>query len=204
VTTGQKDLSDLTRHSRSSPLGYRPAKNGIFTKLAVVGFCLAASSTASLLLSYAGGRLQSYRGSPSDEAILYCFLYGLALAQIINLFTPAGSLRALCSLHFATVFLRSLVFAIPCWLIVAWGGSELLGKWRIIPGSHEVEWLQISMVFISAALTLLSWHFLYHRSEWNIVWGLRPILVALKLVSSGKPEVDAREVRHEGEDSEGS
>ncbi|MFH1021877.1 MAG: hypothetical protein V1809_00635 [Planctomycetota bacterium] len=135
--------------------------NGIFIKLAVVSFCLSISSSVSYWLSFMGGRLTYSEGAPSDEAILYSFLYGLALSQVVTLFLPKGNLSQLFSLHFVKVFLRSLLFVCPCWLIVALGGSVFVGSNDWITG--EEEWYQISLVLISVSLTLLTWHVMYHK-----------------------------------------
>ena len=140
------------------------AENGIFLKLAVVALCLALSSCVSYWLSFLGGRLAYRAGSPTDEAILYSFLYGLALSQPITLFLPRGSLRGLFSRRVARMFLRSLVVVVPCWLVIALGGSWLVGilrLGRIVTG--EDEWYQIALVLLSASLSLFTWHFMYHQ-----------------------------------------
>ena len=142
--------------------------NGLFVKLGVVALCLSVSSSTSFLLSFLGGRLANYEGSPSDEAILYSFLYGMVLSQIIALFLPQGNLANLVSIHFAKAFLRSLVVVIPFWLLVALGGSELVGNIfsnLLQNPSWEREWCQISLVLISASFTLFAWHVLYQGQE---------------------------------------
>jgi hypothetical protein len=142
-------------------------RNGIFLKLAVVAFCLSWSSSASYWLSFLGGRLANDEGSPSDEAILYSFLYGLALSQAITLFLPSASLRRVASRHFALVLLHSLPIVIPCWLVIALGGSSLVDYIFAVTRKalHEQEWYQISLVLLSTSLTLLTWHFMYHRQR---------------------------------------
>ncbi len=141
------------------------AENGIFVKLGAVAFCLSVSSSVAFWLSFQGGRLAHHRGSPSDEAILYSFLFGLALSQVITLFLPRGSLRDIFSRRFARAFLQSLVFTVPCWLLLAWGCSYLAGEVvTSIDPLWEEEWHQISLVLLSASLTLFSWHYSFHRT----------------------------------------
>ena len=140
--------------------------NGLFIKLAVVAFCLSLSSSAAFILSFQGGRLAYHVGSPSDEAILYSFLYGLLLSQIATLFLPRSRLNMLFSRHFSRVFLRSLVIVVPCWVSVALIGSRITESIidRVSGGLWEEEWCQISLVLISASITLLTWHVLYHKT----------------------------------------
>jgi len=141
--------------------------NGIFIKLAVVAFCLSLSSSVAFALSFFGGRLAYGIGSPSDEAILYSFLYGLVISQIATLFFPSSRISPLFSKHFLRVFLRSLVIVVPCWLVVALLGSRLVVAiiYGFFTSGLEVEWFQISLVLLSASITLLTWHILYHKEE---------------------------------------
>ena len=148
-----------------------PTKNGLFANLAVVALFLSIASSAAFGLSFCGGRLAHYPGSPSDEAVLYSFLYGLVGSQIVTLFLPRSSLAALFSIHFMKMALRSLVVVVPCWLIVALGGSELSDSRlsriaiRSLTGvpHWEEEWFQISFVLLATSLTFLTWHVLYNK-----------------------------------------
>ena len=147
------------------------AKNGIFLNLAVVAFFLSIASSVAFWLSFCGGRLAHYPGSPSDEAVLYSFLFGLVCSHIVILFLPRSSFAALFSIHFIKMVLRSLVIIIPCWLIVALGGSELSDPLYVqiaiesLTGvtRWEEEWFQISYVLLSTSLTFLTWHVLFHK-----------------------------------------
>ena len=137
--------------------------NGIFMKLAMVALMLSLSSSASYLLSFYGGRLGHRDGSPTDEAILYSFLYGLVLASVVNLFLTRGSVISLVSRHFGRVVVKSLVVVAPVWLVLALGGSMLIDDvWSQFEG--EKEWFQISLVLAASSLTLVTWSILYHRS----------------------------------------
>jgi len=145
--------------------------NGLFVKLAVVAFFLAISSSASYGLSFLDTGFAHYAGSPNDEAILYSFLYGLVLSQITTLFLPEGRLHTLFSMRFLSVFIRSLIFIVPVWLLLAWGGSALM-NWCFKHGSFfnfegEKEWFQISLVLLSASITLLTWHFMHKKDGWS-------------------------------------
>jgi hypothetical protein len=138
--------------------------NGIFVKLAVVAFCMALSSSATFWLSFQGGRFANYEGSPSDEAVLYSFLCGLVVSQIITVFLPRGSLFALLSVRFAMTVARSIVVVGAVWLLVAYGMGRVTVA-LLESGSNatwEMEWCEMTWVFLAASITLLLWHFAYH------------------------------------------
>ena len=61
------------------------------------------------------------------------------------------------------------------------------GNWAAISGICAVGFVHY-VVFTAMA-------------SWGVVWPLRPILVALKLVNPGPPEVEARGLRSEDEDT---
>ena len=155
-------MSDIAHEKTDAAI----VRNGLFLKLAVVALCLSLSSSVSYWLSFLGGRLAYSVGSPTDEAILYSFLYGLALSQAITLFLPRGSLRRLISWRFVGVFFRSLVIVVPCWLIIAFGGSTLVNDISGVTG--EDEWYQISLVLVSTSLTFFTWHLMYHRQNSHV------------------------------------
>ena len=134
--------------------------NYIFLKLSIIVFCLSLSSISSYFLSLNEGRLSVSKGIPSDEAILYSFLYGLVIAQIINLFVGEGSILKLLQKEIALTVLKSLPVIASIWGIIAGGGSHLseeaFSKNSYFSG--ESEWFQIFFVLLATGVTFVVWH----------------------------------------------
>jgi len=174
-------------HQSSTSVESSIVPNGFFIKFAVISFSLSLGSCISYWLSFSAGRLSNHPGSPSDEAILYGFLFTLAFAQIVNLFTMQAQLKALFTKHCAVMFVQSLKIVVPCWLVVAWAGSELI-QW--IRWSGEYQWYQIALVLISSGITFVTWHVMYHRPRPKLKltlprFSLRSLILLVTLTGSG-------------------
>ena len=167
--------------------------NGIFIKLSVISFFIGLSSTASFILSFCGSSFSIRPGSPSDEGVLYCFLFGLAFALIATIFLPRGSFEDIFSVNFLRILYKSLIVVAPIWIVVAWLGSLATKKLLMAPfwGNHfgwEEEWIQINLVLLSTSLTFYVWHVMIHNQpEQEISIKTHPTLIEkAPLVCHGK------------------
>jgi hypothetical protein len=173
--------------------------NGIFIKLSVISFFIGLSSSASFLLSFCDDSFANNPGSPSDEAILYSFLFGLASAHVATIFLPRGSFDGLFSVKFSKILFKSLIIITPIWLVVAWLGSLIVKELLRSPiwGKHygwEEEWFQINLVLLSTSLTFYVWHVMIHSQPDQGVKALIKLIFNKKQHNEGV-EPDAQKSR---------
>lgn len=123
--------------------------------LAVASAVPVIGSAVAYLISVCFEGLAHRQGSPTDEAILYSFLYSTVAGAVVIAFLPAARIgrppiKDSCIVFFGTIPLTGGI-----WLSVAFLGSKLVE--RLVDVTHEQEWLQISLVLLSAATTFMIW-----------------------------------------------
>lgn len=130
-------------------------RNGLLKVLAVASVAPAVGSAAAYVLSVFFEGLAHHEGSPTDEAILYSFLYSTVIGAVVIAFLPRARIGLPPIKDSAIVFFKSLPLTGGVWLVVAFLGSKLMDT--LVRGTHEEEWFQISLVLLSTAATFIIW-----------------------------------------------